>query len=106
MRTIRAKKGLDKTYICRLCFLALGKVVTLHKKLEDVKKDIKEAERSVILKISQLLHMAAFCLSFNVSTLSSVIAKCTAHSTVSIFTLGVGLDRANGCVFVYIQRHN
>ena len=29
------------------------KVVTLYKKLEDVKKDIKEAERGVILKINQ-----------------------------------------------------
>ena len=30
------------------------KVVTLHKKLEDVKKDIKEAERGVIMRINQL----------------------------------------------------
>ena len=32
-------------------FLSIGKVVMLHKKLEDVKK---EAERCVILKINQL----------------------------------------------------
>ena len=50
---IRAKKGLDKIYKCLLCHLALDKVVTLHKKLEDVKKDIKEAEQGVILKINQ-----------------------------------------------------
>ena len=52
---IHAKKGWTKSmYQCRLCYLALDKVVTLYKKLEDVKKDIKEAERGVILKINQL----------------------------------------------------
>ena len=32
----------------------IDKVVMLHKKLEDVKKDIIEVERGVILKINQL----------------------------------------------------
>ena len=120
---------MDKSYTCRLCYLALDKVVALHKKLEVVKQGIKEAEHGVILKFNQnisvaattvdvcmpvstiglearvhcefyvpypvgkitkqsrpftKLHIVSFCLSFNVSTFSSVIAKRIACSTVSI----------------------
>ena len=56
---IRESKGLDKSYICRLCYLALDKVVALHKKLEVVKQSIKEAEHSVILKFHQNISVAA-----------------------------------------------
>ena len=50
------RKGWTKSiYVSRACYLAIDKVVTpLHKKLEDVKKNIKGAERGVILKINQL----------------------------------------------------
>ena len=50
---------MDKSYICRLCYLALDKVVALHKKLEVVKQGIKEAEHGVILKFNQNISVAA-----------------------------------------------
>ena len=43
----------------------IDKVVTLHKKLEDVKKDIKEVERGVILKINQLYQNISLSCSNN-----------------------------------------
>ena len=85
---IRGSKGLDKSYICRLCYLALDKVFALHKKLEvvlsyPVGKITKQSRPFT------KLHIASFCLSFNVSTFSSVIAKRIACSTVSILTRSV-----------------
>ena len=73
---IRAKKGLDKIYKCLLCHLALDKVVTLHKKLEDVKKDIKEAERGVILRINQMYQ--------NISLAATTIDMCMPVSTTGL----------------------
>ena len=52
-----------------------------------------------------LLLLVLQCLHFQLcqrETHSSVIAKRTARSTVSIFTLSVGLGRANGCVYVHV----
>ena len=102
MRAIRAKKGLDKTYICRLCFLTL---VTLHKKLEDVKKDIIEAERCVILKINQLHPHSSLAVSTIDVCMPVSTTGLEAHSHcdrivnkagVSIFTLSAGLGQVNG----------
>ena len=55
---IRGSKGLDKSYICRLCYLVLDKVA-LHKKLEVVKQGIKEAEHDVIMMFNQNISVAA-----------------------------------------------
>ena len=59
LRFVEAGKGLDKAIICRLCYLAIDKVVALHKKLEVVKQGIKEAEHGVILKFNQNIYVAA-----------------------------------------------
>ena len=67
---------MDKIYICLLCYLALDKVVALHKKLEDVKKDIKEAERGVILRINQLYQ--------NISLAATTINVCMPVSTTGL----------------------
>ena len=64
------RKGWTKSiHVSRACYLAIDKVVTpLHKKLEDVKKGIKEAERGVILKINQLYQ--------NISLAATTIYRC------------------------------
>ena len=133
---IHGSKGLDKSYICHLCYLALDKVVALHKKLEVVKQGIKEAEHGIILKFNQNISVAATtvtehnrvlpypvgkitkesqpftklhiasCLSFNVSTFSSVIAKRIACSTVSILTRSVWVwVKQCLCTYVIIKVH-
>ena len=123
--------------------------------MEDVNKDIIEAERCVILKINQLHPHSSLAVStidvcslasqtyielqldwvrgtylrssypvqlkFDVIRLASeTILRCVHASTtgleahshcdkivkeagVSIFTLSAGLDRVNGCVFVYVH---
>ena len=92
--------------------MLFGKVVTLCKKLEDVQIDIKEAERCVILKINQLhphISLAAstidVCMPVSTTGLEahSHCDRIVKEAGVSIFTLSVGLGRANGCVFVYVH---
>ena len=72
------RKGWTKSiYVSRACCLAIDKVVTpLHKKLEDVKKDIKGAERGVILKINQLYQ--------NISLAATTIDVCMPVSTTGL----------------------
>ena len=92
--------------------MLFGKVVTLCKQLEDVQKDIKEAERCVILKINQLhphISLAAstidVCMPVSTTGLEahSHCDRIVKEAGVSILTLSVGLGRANGCVFVYVH---
>ena len=92
--------------------MLFGKVVTLCKKLEDVQKDIKEAERCVILKINQLhphisLSASTIDVCMPVSTTGleahSHCDRIVKEAGVSILTLSVGLGRVNGCVFDYVH---
>ena len=55
-----------------LCYLALNKVVVLHKKLEVVKQGIKEAEHGVILKFNQNISVAAITVVFPLKVVVNV----------------------------------
>ena len=70
------RKGWTKSiYVSRACYLAIDKVVTpLHKKLEDVKNNIKGAERGVIF--DQLYQ--------NISLAATTIDVCMPVSTTGL----------------------
>ena len=75
---IRGSKRLDKSYICRLCYLVLDIVVAIHKKLEVVKQGIKEAEHDVIMMFNQNISVAATAVNVCMPV-SSIGLKARVH---------------------------
>ena len=84
---MQRKGWTESIYVTRACYLAIAEIVSLaidevvtytplHKKLEDVKKDIKGAERGVILKINQLYE--------NISLAATTIDVCMPVSTTGL----------------------